>query len=73
MDNESQRAYITEEILKKLKLTPDGNVKLTVLTFGASKPKKTTTPNETVMLKSKKGNMVSIKASMVQEVSGNVQ
>ena len=51
MDNGSQRAYITEEIIKKLKLTPDGNVKLTVFTFGASKTKKTTTPIETVMLK----------------------
>ena len=51
MDNGSQKTYITEEILKKLKLTPDGNVKLTVFTFGASKTKKTTTPIETVMLK----------------------
>ena len=73
MDTGSQRTYITEEIVKNLKLTTEGNVKLTVFTFGASKPKEITTPIITVLLKSKKGNTVSIKASVVPEISGNVQ
>ena len=49
------------------------NVKLTVFTFGSSKPKKITIPFTTVLLKSKKGNTVSVKASVVPEISGNVQ
>ena len=73
MDTGSQRTYITEEIVKNLKLTTEGNVKLTVFTFGASKPKEITTPIVTVLLKSKKRNTVSIKASAVPEISGNVQ
>ena len=73
MDNGSQRTYITEEIVKKLKLTTEGNIKLTVFTFGGSKPKEITTPMVTVLLKSKKGNTVSIKASVVLEISGNIQ
>ena len=40
MDTGSQRTYITEKIVKKLKLTTEGNVKLTLFTFGASKPKR---------------------------------
>ena len=73
MDTGSQRTYITEEIVKKLKVTTEGNVKLNVFTFGASKPKESTSPIVTVLLKSKKGNTVSTKASVVPEISGNVQ
>ena len=73
MDTGSQRTHITKEIVKKLNLTTEGNVKLTVFTFGASKPKEITTPIVTVLLKSKKRNTVSIKASVVPEISGNVQ
>ena len=42
MDTGSQRTYATKEIIKRLKLTIEHNVKLTVFTFGASKPKKIT-------------------------------
>ena len=42
MDTGSQRTYITKEIIKRLKLTIEDNVKLTVFTFGASKPKEIT-------------------------------
>ena len=73
MDTGSQRTSITEEIVKKLNITTEGNVKLTAFTFGASKPKEITTPVVTVLLKSKKGNTVSIKASVVSEIGGNVQ
>ena len=73
MDTGSQRPYITEKIVKKIKLTTEGNVKLTAFKFGASKPKEITTPIVTVLLKSKKGNTVSIKASVVLEISGNIQ
>ena len=68
MDTGSQRAYITEEIVKT-----EGNVKLTVFTFGARKPKEITAPIVTALLKSKKGSAVSVKASVVPEISGNVQ
>ena len=73
MDTVSQRTYITEEIIKKIKLTTKGNVKFTVFTFGASKPEKIATPIIIVFLKPKKGNTVSIKASVVPEISGNIQ
>ena len=56
-----------------MKLTTEGNVKLTVFTFGASKPREITTPIVTMLLKSKKGNKISIKTSVVPEISGNVQ
>ena len=56
-----------------MKLTTEGNVKLTVFTFGASKPREITTPLVTMLLKSKKGNKISIKTSVVPEISGNVQ
>ena len=56
-----------------MKLTTEGNVKLTVFTFGASKPREITTPIVTMLLKSKKGNKISIKPSVVPEISGNVQ
>ena len=42
MDTGSQRTYITKEIIKRLKLTIEDNVKLTVFTFGAGKPKEIT-------------------------------
>ena len=73
MDTGSQRTYITAEIVKKLNLTTEGNVKITVFTFGASKSKEIITPIVTVLLKSKKGNTVSIKVTVVPEISGNVQ
>ena len=73
MDTDSQRTYITERIVKKLKLTTEGNVKLTVFTFGSSKPKEITTATVSVLLKSKKGNTVSMKPSVVPDISGNVQ
>ena len=44
-----------------------------MFTFGASKPKEITTPIVTMLLKLKKGNKISIKASVVPEISGNVQ
>ena len=67
------KGHIYEDIVKKLKLTTEGNVKLAVFTFGASKPKKITTPIVTVLFKSKKRKVVSIKVSMVPEISGDVQ
>ena len=63
MNTSSQRTYITEEIVKKFKLTTQGNVKLTVFKFGASKRKEITTPIATALLKSKK-RTVSIKVSV---------
>lgn len=36
IDNGSQRTYIMEEIVKNVKLTTGGKVKLTFLTFGAT-------------------------------------
>ena len=40
METGSQRTYITEEIVKNLKLATDGNVKITFLRFGAKNQKK---------------------------------
>ena len=44
MDTGSQRTYITEEIVKKLKFTTEGKVKLTVFTFSTNKSMEITIP-----------------------------
>jgi len=73
MDTGSQRTYVTEDIVKKLGLQPEGTDKLTVFTFGANKPKSITTKLVSIVLKSKEGNTFSIKASVVPQISGNIQ
>ena len=73
MDTGSQRTYVTEEVARKLSVQPEGKEKLSIYTFGASKPKDIVTPVVTLVLKAKEGNTVLIKASVVPKISGEIQ
>ena len=52
MDSGSSRTYVTEEIVKRLKLEPTESDKLSIFTFGISKPKEITLPLFTLTMKS---------------------
>ena len=69
MDTRSNRTYVTEEIVNKLKLQTHEFNKLTIYTFGGSKPKEMMSQFITLMLKSKDGNTVTIKANVVPKIS----
>ena len=73
LDTGSHRTYITEDLVKKLRLRTEGKNKMTVFTFGSSKPKDITSEVVTLMLKSKDGNTFTIKANIVPKISGNIQ
>ena len=73
LDTGSHRTYITEDLVKKLRLRTEGKNKITVFTFGSSKPKDITSEVVTLMLKSKDGNTFTIKANIVPKISGNIQ
>ena len=44
MDTGSKWTYVTEEIIKQLKLNPSARESYAVFTFGSSKPKEISTP-----------------------------
>lgn len=68
MDTGSSRTYITEELVDKLKLKPESENRLTVYTFGGNKPKEMTSPVVSLVLKSKDGNTVKVKANVVPKI-----
>ena len=72
MDTGSSRTYVTEDVVRKLKLKFQGSDKLTVHTFGVSKPKEIVSPIVKLVLKSKDGNIFKIKANVVPQISGNI-
>ena len=73
MDAGSSRTYVTEKIVNKLKLKIHKSNKLTIYTFGISRPKEIMSPVVTLMLKSKDGNTVTVKANVVPKISGDMQ
>ena len=73
IDTGSSRTYVTKEIVNKLKLKTHRSNKLIIYTFGISKPKEIMSPVVTLMLKSKDGNTVTVKANVVPKVSGDIQ
>ena len=73
MDTGNQRSYITEDVVGKLGLQPEGTDKLTIFTFGANKPKDITTKLVTILLKSREGNTVLVKASVIPHISGTLK
>ena len=73
MDTGNQRTYVTENIVKKLGLQSEGTDTLKIFTFGANKPKNIMTKLVSIVLKSKEGNTVSVKASVVAQISGSIQ
>ena len=69
MDTGSSQTYFTEEIVNKLKLQTHQSNKLTIYTFGVSKPKNSCHQ----MLKSKDGNTITVKTTVVPKISGDMQ
>ena len=73
LDSGSHRTYIAEELADKLKLHSDEKEIYTVYTFGNKKPKGITTSIVNVTLKSKFGKDITIKASIVPQITGLIQ
>ncbi|MEM7375589.1 MAG: reverse transcriptase domain-containing protein [Bacteroidota bacterium] len=72
MDTGSSRTYITEELVEKLKLRTEDKNRLTVYTFGGKKPKEMTSPVVTIVLKSKDGNILKVKANVVPKICAQI-
>ena len=72
MDTGSQRTYVTEEIIKQLQLNPSVRETYAVLTFGSSKPKQISTPLVTFDLKLNNERNLTITASVVPKISGEI-
>ena len=73
LETGSSRTYVTEDIVKRLKLEPTESDKLTTFTYGINKLNEITSLLTTLTLKSKDGNIVNIKANVVPKIGGNMQ
>ena len=72
MDTGSSRTYITQDLVEKLKLKTEDKNRLTVFTFGGKKPKEMTSPVVTIVLKSKDGNTLKVKANVVPKICAQI-
>ncbi|XP_078334132.1 uncharacterized protein LOC144625796 [Crassostrea virginica] len=73
MDSGSQRTYITESLADKLNLKARTTEKISVITFGAERPKIVKTPKVSLTLKLKDGHYLGIDANVVPKITGTVQ
>ncbi|XP_062582984.1 uncharacterized protein LOC134244753 [Saccostrea cucullata] len=73
MDSGSQRTYITENLAEKLKLKILTTEKISLITFGAEKPKIVKTPKVSLKMKLKDRLYLSIEANVVPSITGTVQ
>ena len=73
LDCGSQRTYITESLVKRLKLKTDGEEELRVFTFGKDEAKVIKTKTTKINLKLKNGSSLRIRANVVPVISGNIQ
>ena len=73
MDTGSQRTYITKELVDNLQLKTRETQEYSFCTFGNKKPKKITTSLVELTIKTKKGDDIRIKASIVPQITGLVQ
>lgn len=73
MDSGSQRTYITENLADRLQLKSQATEKISLITFGAERPKIVKTPKVSLKLKLKDGHYLSIDANVVPTISGTVQ
>ena len=72
MNTGSQLTYVTEEIVKQLQLNPSARETYVVFTFGSSKPKQISTPLVAFYLKLNNGSNLTITASVVPKISGEI-
>ena len=70
MDTGSQRTYITKELVDNLQLKTRETQEYSFCTFGNKKPKKITTSLVELTIKTKKGDDIRIKASIVPQITG---
>lgn len=73
MDSGSQRTYITENLADRLQLKSQATEKISLITFGAERPKIVKTPKVSLKLKLKDGHYLSIDANVVPTITGTVQ
>ena len=73
LDCGSKRTYISKEVADELNLTPIGENRLTIFTFGTTKPKNIQTPLVEVKMMLKSGFTMTIKANVVPNVTGMLE
>ena len=72
MDTGSQRANVPEEIVQQLQLSPSARENYAMFTYVSSKPKQISTPLVVFNLKLNKGRSLTITASVIPKISGEI-
>ncbi|XP_071150567.1 uncharacterized protein [Mytilus edulis] len=72
MDSGSQRTYITENLAKRLNLKKKATEEITLVTFGADKPKTLRTQKVSLKIRLKDGVCMLIDANVVPKITGSI-
>ncbi|CAG2192995.1 unnamed protein product [Mytilus edulis] len=72
MDSGSQRTYITENLAKRLNLKKQATEEITLVTFGADKPKTLRTQKVSLKIRLKDGVCMLIDANVVPKITGSI-
>ena len=72
MDTGSQRTHVTKEIVKQLQLGSSARDSYAMFTFGSSKPSQISTPFVAFDMKLNNGRNLTITASVVPKISGEI-
>ncbi|XP_063404266.1 uncharacterized protein LOC134687739 [Mytilus trossulus] len=72
MDSGSQRTYITENLAKRLNLKKKATEEITLVTFGADKPKTFRKQKVSLKIKLKDGVCMLIDANVVPKITGSI-
>ena len=73
LDSASQRTFMTDQLAKRLKLTPDHRELLSVSTFGAGKATGVDTYVVHFRVKLKDGSHMLLFANVLKQITGNIQ
>lgn len=73
LDSGSQRTYITEDVVKRLRLRIGPSEEIMLITFGAEKPQRVKTPQAYLNMKLKDVKSLTISAYVVPKITGTVQ
>ena len=72
-DSGSSRTYISEEFMNTLKLKPVEKQKFFVNTFGKAKREEKNLPTVNLIMKTKFGSDINIKATVIKQITGPLQ
>ncbi|XP_071158950.1 uncharacterized protein [Mytilus edulis] len=72
MDSGSQRTYITKNLAKRLNLKKKATEEITLVTFGADKPKTLRTQKVSLKIRLKDGVCMLIDANVVPKITGSI-